>query len=122
MNADEDEDELTGLSLSFSSLSSFTQGTFPTKLKTTETQSPPITLFRGNLVETETQTNQLFVQDERNQRFLLNKSKLLENEIEQQKEIITQLSALSTSLKEDNQFLEQQAAENVSHSPPPLIT
>ena len=114
-----DEDELTGLSLSFASLSSFTQGTFPTELKTTETQTP-ITVFRGNLVETETQTNQLFVQDERNQRFLLNKSKLLENEIEQQKEIITQLSALSTSLKEDNQFLEQQAAENVCHSPPPL--
>ena len=39
--------------------------------ETTKTQTPPITVCRGNLVEIETQTNHLINQDERKQRFFI---------------------------------------------------
>ena len=76
--------------------------------ETTETQTLPITVYRGNLIEIETQTDHLINQDERKQRFLLNKRKLLENEIEQQKELVAHLTALSTSLKEKSELLEKE--------------
>ena len=133
-----DEDELTGLSLSFSSISSISLQNSPPELMSTGSQTLPadFAIVIRSQSDMGSQTP-LYNKKEGRLRLKLSlKCQILENELEQMKErmfyvlFLFYFNAMSASLENDKQLLnglsienkasKQRAAESVSHSPLPL--